>query len=106
MEQDSNPVQPALNNNYLLKLRRQPMTLLLLLLRPRIPLQAPIFVPQAPSGPESTPMDEPKSLKRPHVSDSDSDTAKQKQQPRQPQLHPKPNTSNPRNKENATSTKT
>ena len=41
-----------------------------------------------------------------HVSDSDSHTAKQKQPLRRPQLHPKPNTSNPRNKENATSPET
>lgn len=37
---------------------------------------------------------------------SDSDSAKQKQQPRRPRLHPKPNIPNPRTKENATSTKT
>lgn len=79
----------------------------LLLLRPRIRPQTPTFLPQPP-GPEDTPMDESKSLKRPHMSDSvsDSDSAKQKQQPRRPRLHPKPNIPNPRTKENATSTKT
>ena len=79
----------------------------LLLLRPRIRPQTPTFLPQPP-GPEDTPMDESKSLKRPHMSDSDSDSdsAKQKQQPRRPHLHPKPNIPNPRTKENATSTKT
>ena len=51
-------------------------------------------------------MDESKSLKRPHMSDSNSDSAKQKQQPLRPRLHPKPNIPNPRTKENATSTKT
>ena len=79
----------------------------LLLLRPRIRPQTPTFLPQPP-GPEDTPMDESKSLKRPHMSDSvsDSDSAKQKQKPRRPRLHPKPNIPNPRTKENATSTKT
>ena len=79
----------------------------LLLPRPRIRPQTPTFLPQPP-GPEDTPMDESKSLKRPHMSDSDSDSdsAKQKQQPRRPRLHPKPNIPNPRTKENATSTKT
>ena len=79
----------------------------LLLLRPRIRPQTPTLLPQPP-GPEDTPMDESKSLKRPHMSDSDSDSdsAKQKQQPRRPRLHPKPNIPNPRTKENATSTKT
>ena len=77
----------------------------LLLLRPRIRPQTPILLPQPP-GPEDTPMDESKSLKRPHMSDSDSDSAKQKQQPRRPRLHRKPNIPNPRTKENATSTKT
>ena len=79
----------------------------LLLLRPRIRPQTPTFLPQPP-GPEDTPMDESKSLKRPHMSDSDSDSdsAKQKKQPRRPRLHPKPNIPNPRTKENATSTKT
>lgn len=45
----------------------------LLLLRPRIRPQTPTFLPQPP-GPEDTPMDESKSLKRPHMSDSDSDS--------------------------------
>ena len=59
--------------------------------------------PPSPPGPENTPMDASISLKRPHVSDSDSDTAKQKQQPRRPRLHPKPNIPTPRNKDHATS---
>lgn len=62
--------------------------------------------PPAPPGNEDTSMDESKSLKRPHMSDSDSECAKQKQQPRRPRLHPKPNIPNTRAKENATSTKT
>jgi len=63
-------------------------------------------LPPPTSDSNATPMDETKSLKRPHVSDSDSDSARPKQPPRRPKIQPKPNVVNSRHKQKETTTST
>ena len=105
MEQDSNSVQPA-PDRQLSTETTPPANDATTTPETQDTASSTDLPPPAPSGPEGTPMDEFKSLKWPHVSDSDSDTAKQIQPSRRPSIYPKPNTSIPRNKENVTSTKT
>ena len=60
--------------------------------------------PPSTSAQEHTPMDASISLKRPHVSDSDSDTTRLKQPSRRPKIQPKPNLHNTRNKQKESTT--